>query len=584
MTRDFSRVLTILYGSETGTAQEVAENIWRESKAHHFRGKVLSMDEYEIKNLIDEKIVIFVVATTGQGDEPQNMKSFWKFLLRKSLPANSLQSMNFVVIGLGDSSYLKYNFAAKRLHKRLLQLGANSLLSICLCDDQHDLGIAGALCPWMYDFWKVIDELYPLPLNLRSEIVEPKKTRWNVIRMKEQVDENPDIYSNIEESNEDGYAEVISNERTTSADHFQDVRLISFNCELKWEIGDVAYVRPQNSKEAVDRLFEIFKEHNLDFADGYNCCVMLEDDEEITAPRVLKKPLTLRTIATQFWDLSAKPKPRAFAVLAYNCENELEKEKLIELSSYEGQEDWLNYVNRPRRNILEVLNDFPHATSKLTLELLFELFIPIKQRPFSIASSPLTKRLDILVAVVEYYTNLKAQRKGFCSNWLKNLQQGDRVRISIKKGTFKFPKEISTPLIMIGPGTGLAIFRGIIQDYVSKSESSNDKLVLFFGCRYMDKDFHCRDELKKLEDEGKLKLFCAFSRDQNHKIYVQDLIINQKSLLKDLIINKGGHFYVSGNSKNMPNAVKDAIKKALEDADYVENMIKTERYQEETWA
>jgi sulfite reductase alpha subunit-like flavoprotein len=309
-----------------------------------------------------------------------------------------------------------------------------------------------------------------------------------------------------------------SNDRTTSDDHFQDVRLVSFQCDLKWEIGDVAYVRPKNSEEAVDKLFEIFKEYDLDFADGNECCVLLEDDEEIAAPRVLRKPLTLRTIATQFWDLNAKPKPRAFAVLAYNCENELEKEKLVELSSYEGQEDWLNYVNRPRRTVLEFLQDFPHATSKLTLELLFELFQPIKQRPFSIASSPLSKQLDLLVAVVEYYTNLKAQRKGFCSNWLKNLQVGDCVRISIKKGTFKFPREISTPLVMVGPGTGLAIFRGIIQDFELKGESSDNKLVLFFGCRYAEKDFHCRDEFLKFESEGKLKLFCAFSRDQDQKM------------------------------------------------------------------
>jgi sulfite reductase alpha subunit-like flavoprotein len=239
---------------------------------------------------------------------------------------------------------------------------------------------------------------------------------------------------------------------------------------------------------------------------------------EINAPRPLKRPLTLRTIASQFWDLNGKPKPRAFGVLAYNCDNELERDKLVELSSYEGQDDWLNYINRPRRNILEVLEDFPHATSKLTLELLFELFQPIKQRPFSIASSRLSNQLDLLIAVVEYFTNLKAQRKGLCSYWMKNLQVGDRVRISIKKGTFKFPQEPSIPLIMVGPGTGLAVFRGIIQDFNLKGDSGESKLTLFFGCRYADKDFHCRDEMRKLESEGKLKLFCAFSRDQDNKM------------------------------------------------------------------
>lgn len=236
------------------------------------------------------------------------------------------------------------------------------------------------------------------------------------------------------------------------------------------------------------------------------------------APTVLSRRLPLVTIARQFWDLNALPRARAFEVLAYNCENELEKEKLLEFASFEGQQDLLSYVNRPRRTILEVLEDFRHATSKLTLDFLFELFQPIKQRPFSIASSVLSNRLDLLVAVVEYQTKLKATRKGLCSNWLKTLSPGNRVRISIKKGTFKFPKDIDTPLIMVGPGTGLAVFRGILQDYELKGEIASNKMVFFFGCRNAEKDFHCGEELKKMESEGCLKLFCAFSRDQDDKM------------------------------------------------------------------
>lgn len=236
------------------------------------------------------------------------------------------------------------------------------------------------------------------------------------------------------------------------------------------------------------------------------------------APSFLSKPLPLITIARQYWDLNALPRARAFEVLSYNCSNELEKEKLLEFASFERQQDLLSYVNRPRRTILEVLQDFPHATSKLTTDILFELFQPIKPRPFSIASSMLSNRLDLLVAVVEYQTRLKALRKGLCSNWLKTLQRGDRVRVSIKKGTFSFPKDIDTPLVMVAPGTGLAIFRGILQDYELKGETVGDKLLLFFGSRNENEDFHCREELRRMESEGWLKLFCAFSRDQKDKV------------------------------------------------------------------
>lgn len=236
------------------------------------------------------------------------------------------------------------------------------------------------------------------------------------------------------------------------------------------------------------------------------------------APSILNHPVPLVTIARQFWDLNALPRARAFEVLSYNCDNELEKEKLLEFASFEGQQDLLSYVNRPRRTILEVLGDFPHATSKLTLDILFELFQPIKQRPFSIASSMLSNRLDLLVAVVEYQTRLKATRKGLCSNWLKTLQTGERVRVSVKKGTFKFPVDVDTPMVMVGPGTGLAVFRGILQDYELRGENVGDKMVLFFGCRNAVKDFHCGEELQRMEREGRIKLFCAFSRDQEDKM------------------------------------------------------------------
>lgn len=126
---EINRVL-VLYGSQTFTAQEIAERIWRKTKALGFKGPVLAMDDYSIPQLIHEKFAIFVSSTTGQGDEPDNMKKFWKFLLRKNLPLNSLRNLKFGVIGLGDSSYEKFNFVGKKLNKRLKQLGATPLLDV----------------------------------------------------------------------------------------------------------------------------------------------------------------------------------------------------------------------------------------------------------------------------------------------------------------------------------------------------------------------------------------------------------------------------------------------------------------------
>lgn len=127
-TSQHNRQLTILYGSQTGCAQDLAEKLYRESKQWHFGGPVQSLDAYDVRRLVDEQFVVFVCSTQGQGNEPDNMHSFWRFLLRKSLPADSLCGVHFAVLGLGDSGYAKFNFVAKRLAKRLQQLGAVAIL------------------------------------------------------------------------------------------------------------------------------------------------------------------------------------------------------------------------------------------------------------------------------------------------------------------------------------------------------------------------------------------------------------------------------------------------------------------------
>ncbi|CAH2234734.1 jg20961 [Pararge aegeria aegeria] len=165
---------------------------------------------------------------------------------------------------------------------------------------------------------------------------------------------------------------------------------------------------------------------------------------DMPVPDFLKEPLTLYELAEQYWDLRAYPTQYVFSLLALVSDDKLERDKCMELSSPEGQEDWLNYSRRPKRTVLEVLHDFHKSTSKLTIEIIFELFCTIKPRSFSIASSCLTSRgtrIDILVAVVKYYSKLKKPRLGLASNWLKCLRVGDKVYGWIKMGSLKFPTD-----------------------------------------------------------------------------------------------------------------------------------------------
>ncbi|XP_026728885.1 NADPH-dependent diflavin oxidoreductase 1 [Trichoplusia ni] len=596
--------LVVLYGSQTYTAQEIAERIWRITKVLGFRGPVQAMDDYPISRLIKEEFAIFVCATSGQGDEPDNMKRFWKFLLRKSLPSNSLVRLKFGVLGLGDSSYLKFNFAGKKLHKRLLQLGATPLLDIGLCDYQHDMGHDAVMAPWLKQYLAILKQYYPhiQTDNIKTTFIP----RWKVSLQKCEeksvcIGLTDDIY--FAKGAKDHFIdstlfELEKNVRTTDETHFQDVRLMTLRTtndkRINYKPGDVFNIRPRNSKEDIEDLFSIFDEHNIDIKPHYNLIVE-ELHNDMPVPEFLQQPHTIYEIAEQYWDLRCYPTQYVFSLLGQVSEDALERDKCIELSSPEGQEEWLNYSRRPKRTVLEVLHDFHKSASKLSLEVLFELFSTIKPRSFSIASSALPsegQNIELLVAVVQYNTKMKKPRQGLASNWLKCLQVGDKVYGWVKTGSLAFPSDVKIPHILIGPGTGLAPFRSLIQEREVQQTADKDVLHLVFGCRYKDKDFHCKEELERLVEEKKLTLYCAFSRDQENKVYVQHKIAEHRELHWQLI-NNNAYIYISGNAKNMPDNVRDAFIEdvlcktgghALDDAKAFMKRLETEgRFQVEAW-
>lgn len=490
-----------------------------------------SLDDYDIQNLFSERLIVFVVATTGQGDPPANMKQFWRHLLRKNLHPNMLRNLRYGVLGLGDSSYSKFNFAAKKLNKRLLQLGGEELLPIGLADDQHNLGIDAVVDPWIRKLWEEITNVFRISVEDKIDednsmierydvtIIKPDQSNWKNIErsMDSRYQSNAsNIYAQeIHVNNAVRIGTIVENVRTTSYDHFQDVRLINIEAnDIKYDPGDVIYVRPKNSADQVERFFNILHEHNIKL---FPDTMVQVSEKEIKVPFVLTRTLSLGEIVEQYWDLNFKPRRSTMHTLSLISENELEKEKLREFSNPEGQEELYDYINRPKRNILEVLADFPHTINKMNINLLFEIMSPIKPRPYSIASSSkaIPNNVQILVAVVKFKTRLVEPRFGLCSKWLASLKTNDKVIFWLQKGTFRF--QINKPMILIGPGTGIAPFRSLLLDMIMEKEDLKE-CVLFFGCRNKDKDYHCRKDFERLSKENNLKVFCAFSRDQDHKM------------------------------------------------------------------
>ncbi|XP_025834407.1 NADPH-dependent diflavin oxidoreductase 1 isoform X2 [Agrilus planipennis] len=555
------------------------------------------MDEYNIKDLIAEKCVIFVCSTTGQGEEPDNMKMFWKFLLRKNLPLDSLSNLKFAVLGLGDSSYAKFNFAAKRLHKRLLQLGGKVLVNMGLADDQHDLGYDAVVDPWIENLWNEVLKIYPLPSSIEPLPKHMKiNPRWSVstfLKPNSSLRNGSMYYST--RSNKEFFVTIKDNLRTTDGSHFQDVRLIKFQTNgQKYQPGDILVLRPKNRPEQVLEFFKILESNNV-FISPDTVFRLSELSPEIPVPPVLRQDITFRQLCEEYFDLSALPRRHSFEILAQLTESDLEREKFYEFTSAQGQNELYNYVNRPRRNVVEVLGDFPYAISNITQEMFFEILTPIKPREFSIASSCIAheNEIHILVAVVKYKTKMVKQRYGLCSNYLADLKPGDTVSVWTKKGCFKFPNDDNTPIIMVGPGTGVAPFRSYILDRAKRGTADSNNLMLIFGCRNKDKDFHCREDFEKLHQQEKLQLVCAFSRDQDEKVYVQHKIKEHAEQVWDLIKERNACVFIAGSSKNMPQQVREAFVSVcqkygkmseIEATKYIVDMEKENRYQQETWS
>lgn len=248
--------LIILFGSQTGTSQDLAERIWKTAKSNNHSAVLSSFDKFNFENLNEKTFLLCVCSTTGDGVEPDNMQKFWKFIMRKSLPKDCMSTVKFSVVGLGDSSYEKFNFTAKKLHKRLIQLGASPLLDVCLCDEQHSQGIEGAFSKWAQVFWKEIGfTAKRIDHFLKYKIVQTEKFETSKIAC--QVDD-------LHPFN----AKLIKNDRTTDLDHFQNVRLIELEINpnyVQYEAGDVLVMQPSNPKHVVEKFNELFEHLKLDY-------------------------------------------------------------------------------------------------------------------------------------------------------------------------------------------------------------------------------------------------------------------------------------------------------------------------------
>ncbi|KAJ2537438.1 NAPDH-dependent diflavin reductase, partial [Coemansia sp. RSA 1933] len=395
----------------------------------------------------------------------------------------------------------------------------------------HYLGADGALDPWLDSLWPALlllnDQSSSLHRAIIPDSVPPPPSasvELGTGTMELQGPPEPDTAV---------AATLVLTERITTPDHFQDVRHLQFRTDkdvVSWNPGDCAVLRPSNTAQDVDAF--LAAAHWTEQADSV---VRLESSD---LPQWVPRQTTLRWLSTYYFDIAGVPRRSFFELLGYFSPNTTERERLQELGSTEGQDDLHAYCMRPRRTVTETLADFP--ATPVPLAHMLDVVPMIAERSFSISSS---SQVDLTVAVVEYRTMMQLPRRGVCSRWLASLAPGASVHLRVARGLMHLPRDAGTPVLMVGPGTGIAAFMAFIEARPAAN-------YLFFGCRSKIKDFYYRAQLEQWCTEGRLRLFCAFSRDSGE--YVQHRIREQGELVWSLLDRQGASVYVSGNANRMP--------------------------------
>ncbi|KIW71375.1 hypothetical protein PV04_03551 [Phialophora macrospora] len=647
-TSNGTRSALILYGTETGTSQDMAEEVGRTLERLHFDTTVEGLDAVPYADLHAYNFTVFVVSTTGQGDFPGNARLFWTSLLRRKLTPATLLGVRYALVGVGDSSYPKFNFAARKLDKRLRQLGAAEMIPPCEADEQGDEGTEGAFLAWLAQLRERVLAMFPLgegQVPIPEDVVLPGKWRLEVVTLDRERDgdgeeqtASPDrhVNRNGEGSPAPGsplptattttsggrpadssFPVVLDvNRRVTPLEHWQDVRFMSLraSCRIDYQPGDALAISPQNMPADVDGLIARMNwQHVADTAIRLvpRCSHSpgLPPTFLSANPIFARGDLTLRTLLTEYLDINAIPRRSFLGGIANYTPDSMHRDRLLEFTDPQYLDEFYDYATRPRRSILEILQEFDSV--QIPWEEVTNVFPPMRPRQFSIASGGRLKvaddgatKFELLVAIVKYKTVIKRVREGVCTRYLAHLPVGTILHVSVKReGRFsKTPDPPGMSHILIGAGTGIAPLRALIHEKITHHQPG--KTVLFFGCRNETSDYFFRHEWAAIRTEhpGALEVIPAFSRDQKSKVYVQDCLRQRSDIIGEYLMEMMATIIVCGSSGQMPKAVRQALVDALveqaqkrdthgdliantKDADvYLAKVEKENRYKQETWS
>mmetsp|Transcript_42372 Transcript_42372/g.70567 ORF Transcript_42372/g.70567 Transcript_42372/m.70567 type:complete len:655 (-) Transcript_42372:473-2437(-) len=569
------KLVLVLYGTEYGASKEVAQKLDSKLKDAGFcKPRVINMADYKAIDLDKEQAVVVVCSTAGDGIPPTEARPFYDFINSDS--AQLPLGLPFSVCALGDSNYPHFCRCGRTFDTRMAELGSTRFYQR-VDVDQEDWGVINAWIDGVTEALRNV-QLQVLPEYLAGQVVG------------ESADKTAQSGTSYTRSRP-YFAPVAVKRSLTIVTSPGDQECIHVELDLtdsgiSYVPGDALAVLPSNNPSHVQAILDL-NDWSPDTMINAPSWHYGEKGAQITLKEALLKcydlkqvrPELLKVVSEELTKVGHPDAERVQSLLADGMSR-----SNIPLHSY-----------LENREVVDVLSDFPAA--KIPLSSLFPVLRQLLPRYYSISSSPLvdSNRVSITVAIVRYET-LGKQRQGVTTTFLADrVQVGDSIPIFINSNTeFRLPASPSTPILMIGPGTGLAPFRAFVQHRALTQETAiPESNVLFFGCRYSARDFLYKDELQAYVGDSRLTLHTAFSRDQANKIYVQHRLLESAASIWQLI-QAGGHVYICGDAKYMARDVHAALLEiatthgslaTLNDAKaFFESLEKEHRYQKDVWA
>ena len=506
--------LTILFGSQTGNAEEVAQQAARHAEARGFRPSVLDMADVRKPQLKAAERLLVVVSTHGEGDPPDTAAELHELVGSKKAPP--LKDTRFSVLALGDTSYEHFCQTGRDFDARLEALGGSRIHPRTDCDvDFEDAAEA-----WMDGAIEAF----------AAELDAPPS---NVVAFPPGGGQGgPQSYSRKNPF----HATLLDNLVLNAEGSSKETRHIEISIEdsgLEWEPGDSLGVLPTNSAREVDDVLAA-----LAFA----------GDETVTGPR---GDVPLRDALTHDYEITTLTRPfvQGWAELV----DDADLNALLAEDNRDALREWMH-----GRHIIDVLQTWPVET--LTPQGLVDRLRKLPARLYSIASSCRANpdEVHLTVATVRYEAHGR-EREGVASTWLADRVDDDTplpVYIDRNKN-FKLPEDDSAPIIMIGPGTGVAPFRAFVEE--REERGADGANWLFFGEQRFHADFLYQREWLRWREQGALdRIDVAFSRDQAEKVYVQDKL-RERGAEVHAWLQQGAYVYVCGDAEYMAPDVHQAL-------------------------